>query len=75
MWIQQVDDPWATWVDLGSVQLTSDWQDYNILGVSAKTDGNAELFFGLGSQIGTVSIDQVRLIREEIDPERAYAGS
>jgi hypothetical protein len=60
-WVQQASDPWENYIELGSVNLTDNWQYYEISGTATGDDLAAEFYFGLGSTTGAVWLDDVHL--------------
>lgn len=61
VWVQQDADPWQTWLDFGTFQLTGDWQRFEMPATATGTDPAAVLHFGLGQTKGKVWIDGVAL--------------
>ena len=60
-WAQQGVDPWAMYLDMGSIALTTAWQQYEIPVLATGSDTAAEFAFGLGTVTGTVWLDGVHL--------------
>ena len=60
-WVQQASDPWENYIELGSVTLTDTWQQFELSGTATGDDSAAEFYFGLGSTIGVVWLDDVHL--------------
>jgi hypothetical protein len=61
VWGEQAEDPWETYVDFGSVSLTTTWQHFEISGMATDSDAQAVFIFGLGRTTGSVWLDDVRL--------------
>lgn len=61
VWVEQAEDPWETYVDFGSVSLTTTWQHFEISGLAAAGDAQAVFLFGLGRTTGSVWLDDVWL--------------
>jgi hypothetical protein len=61
VWGEQAEDPWETYVDFGSVSLTTTWQHFEVSGRATDSDAQAVFLFGLGRTIGSVWLDDVRL--------------
>jgi hypothetical protein len=60
-WVQQGEEPWETYLDLGTFSLTTAWQPYEFAATAVASDPQAVLHFGLGEVEGTVWLDGVRL--------------
>ncbi len=61
LWVQQAEDPWETYIWVGELVLTAEWQQYVMTTASVGSDTAAEFDFGLGQVTGTVWLDDVRL--------------
>lgn len=67
LWAQKNSPNWNTWLDFGSVSLTTNWQTFSIPAPASGSDSIAALNFGLGQTTGTVWIDDVKLQQGALD--------
>jgi hypothetical protein len=63
VWAQQRREPWETWLDLGSVRVTTAWRRYEVGAPCSGDDDAAALQVGVGQATGSVWLDDVRLQR------------
>lgn len=63
VWAQQRRKPWKTWLDLGSVRVTTVWRRYEVGAPCSGDDVAAALQVGVGQATGSVWLDDVRLQR------------
>ena len=62
-WAQMNRDPWTTWIEFPTLAVTDEWQTFSIGGLAGGSDENAQLYFGVGQQTGTVWLKDVTLAR------------
>ena len=67
LWVQQGRAPWTTWLDLGSFQLTTSWQRFELPATAIGSDAAAVFNLGLGQSTGFVWIDGMELREGNLD--------
>jgi hypothetical protein len=74
-WLQMDHDPWTPWLYFDESALSTDWQQFTLTGIAGGSDANAQLYFGLGQQTGTVWIRDVTLTQGGLPVyRRDFAG-
>ena len=66
-WIQKNGSPWDGYLDFSPVQLTTAWQQYEVVATASDSDVHAIFEFGLGQATGEVWLDDVRLQTGNLD--------
>ncbi len=61
VWVQQNQDPWDDYLTYDEVSLTGEWRHFELTSLSAGSDSQAVLIFGLGQALGQVWLDDVQL--------------
>jgi hypothetical protein len=59
--LQQNEDPWEGYIWFDDITLTTDWQAYEITGITSGSDPAAVLHLQVGATTGAVWFDDVRL--------------
>jgi len=60
-WVQQDHDPWQQYLGFADVQLSQQWQYFELVASAQGSDNAAILVFGLGQDLGQVWLDDVQL--------------
>ncbi len=61
-WVQQMQDPWGNYLYFGeALDLTADWQQYELSATASGSDALAGFIVGLGQTTGSVWLDDVQL--------------
>jgi hypothetical protein len=74
-WVQQDHDPWEGYLYFSDVNLTTEWQHFEVAANASGSDSSAILVFGLGQALGKVWLDDVQLRQGSRDVwRRDYEG-
>lgn len=75
-WAQQMQAPWESYLGFGDeLNLTTEWQQYELSATASGSDALAGFSFGLGQAVGSVWLDDVQLRQGSSDVwRRDYAG-
>jgi len=60
-WVMEAGDPWRNYLEFSYAQLTTEWQYYEFASVAKNSDPLAMFQFALGSETGSVWLDDVKL--------------
>lgn len=67
VWAEQDREPWAVRLSYGEFSLTKEWQKFELPITSEANDQQARLVFGMGSDTGSVWLDEISLQEGNLD--------